>query len=136
MANYDIKKDLDIYFKDNWTNTGIQYQDENKPRVGGVLTDPSTLNEFISLIYSPVENDSYGFDGTATGRIEYAGIQKVFCYAKNSTKALLLADQIKAFFNGKQIGNIIIGIGQDSPSNNLGNGFYEVLCYFNLSQWS
>jgi len=136
MANYDIKKDLDTYFKNNWINTGIQYQDENEPRVGGVLTDPSTLNEFISLIYSPVENDSYGFDGTATGRIEYAGIQKVFCYAKNSTKALLLADQIKAFFNGKQIGDIVVGIGQDSSSNNLGNGFYEVLCYFNLSQWS
>jgi len=136
MANYDIKKDLDTYFKNNWINTGIQYQDENEPRVGGVLTDPSTLNEFISLIYNPVENDSYGFDGTATGRIEYAGIQKVFCYAKNSTKALLLADQIKAFFNGKQIGDIVVGIGQDSSSNNLGNGFYEVLCYFNLSQWS
>jgi len=136
MANYDIKKDLDTYFQDNWSSTGIQYADENRPRVGGVLTDPSTLDSFISLKYDPVENDSYGFDGTATGRIEYAGLQKVFCYAKNSTKALLLADQIKTFLNGKQLNNIHISIGQDGSPKDLGNNFHEVLCSFDVSQWA
>jgi len=136
MANYDIKKEIDIYFQDNWTSTGIQYQGETQPRVSGVPTDPTTLDNFISLVYAPVENESYGFDGSATGRIEYAGLQKIFCYAKNPTKAMQLADQVKTFFDGKEIGNIHAGIGQDGQANDLGNSFHEVLCSFDVSQWA
>lgn len=128
MANYDVKKDLDTYFQNNWTETSIQFQ--------GQQLDTTGLDKFISLIYNPVENDAYGFDGSATGRLKYAGLYKVFCYAKNPTKAFLLADQVKAFFNGKEVGNITIGIGQDGSSTDLGIDFEEVLCSFDVSQWS
>jgi len=136
MANSDIKIALDTYFQDNWTSTGIQYQGENEPRVGGTLTDPTTLDSFISLAYSPIKNESFGFDGTTNGRILYSGLYKIFCYAKNYNQVLILADEVKTFLNGKELDDIHLGIGQDSEINDLGNGFIQILSSFHVDQWS
>lgn len=128
MASYDIKKEVDSHFQTNWTQTPIQFHGQN--------LDTSSIDSFISLIYAPIENTNYGINGTPTGRIEYAGLQKIFCYAKNPTLALKLADDVKTFLNGKELPqNIHIQIGQDRTPIDLGNGFYEVLCNFDLSQW-
>lgn len=127
MASYDIKKEIDTLFM-SYTNAPVQFHGQNLDTVG--------MEKFISLIYAPIENTAYGLDGTATGRIRYAGMQKVFCYAANPTKALQLADNVKSFFNGKELSNNIhTRIGQDNMPVDLGNGFYEVLCTFELSQW-
>jgi len=136
MANSDIKIALDTYFQDNWTTTGIQYQGEDEPRVAGVLTDPTTLDSFISVGYYPIENESYGFDGTANGRILYSGIYKIFCYAKNHNQVLILADAVKTFLNGKELNDMHVGIGQDGSPNNIGSGFIEILSSFGVGQWS
>lgn len=128
MATYNIKTTLDQYFLDNWVATPIQYE--------GTQLNTNALTEFISLQYAPVYNDQYAFDGTTTGRINYVGLQKVFCYAKTPTKAFQLADSVKTFLNGKQLGNIYIEVGQDNPANDLGNNFYEVLITFRLTEWS
>lgn len=128
MASYDIKVALDTHFQDNWIQTKIQFH--------GQELDTSAETSFISLIYAPIENTPYGINGSANGRIKYSGLQKVFCYAKNPTKALKLADNVKTFLNGIDLpGNIHIEIGQDGSPVDLNNGFYEVLCKFNLSQW-
>ncbi len=128
MATHEIKKTIDKHFGDNWVTTPIQLQGEE--------LDTAGLDDFISLIYTPVENTPYGLDGTSTGRIEYNGLYRVFCYAKNPTKTFILADAVKAFLNGKQFGDISIEVGQDSGINDLKNGFYQTVCTFNLSEWS
>ena len=129
MANSDIKIALDTYFQDNWTSTPIQFQ--------GQSLDTASIDSFISLIYSPVENETYGLDGTENGRILYSGLYKIFCYAKNYNKVLILADEVKTFLNGKEFPESMhIGIGQDGSPTDLDNGFIEILTIFNVDQWS
>lgn len=129
MASFDITKAINDFFIASWPNNRIQFH-------GTTLDGTNQMDNYISLIYNPVENDPYGFNGSATGRIRYAGLQKVFCYAKSPTLALKLADEVKAFMNGQQIDNIAIDIGQDRQPTDLGTGFYEVLCIFNLNEWT
>ncbi len=126
MASHNIKEDLDSYFQDNWTETSIQYH--------GQTLDISSLDDFVSLIYSPVLNEQYGMSGNCTERIEYNGVYKVFCYAKNPMKSHILADLVKVFFDGKQIGNITVNLGQDRMATDLKNGLYEVLVSFDVSE--
>jgi hypothetical protein len=128
MATYDIKVALDQYFLDNWSQTSIQFQ--------GQALDTTALDDFISLVYTPSLNDCYGLDGGSVGRIEYVGNLKVFCYAKNPTLAYKLADDVKTFLNGVELGNIKVTIGQDGNANDLENGFYECLCNFPLSEYA
>ena len=128
MASFNIKNIIEKYFQTNFTTYTIQYE--------GMKIDTIPSGGMISLIYSPIENSLYGIDGTSTGRIEYAGMYKIFCYASNPTKAYIIADAVKTFLNGKQIGDIYIEVGQDNQANDLNNGFYELLVTFNLSQWS
>ena len=128
MAQSDIKITIDTHFNDNWTDTPIQFQ--------GQELDNTGMDNFISLIYNPVENETYGLDGTPTGRILFSGIYKVFIYAKNYNKALILADAIKSFLNGTQINHIHVGLGQDGAVNDIGNGFKEILTTFVVNEWS
>lgn len=128
MANSDIKIALDTYFIDNWTTTDIQPQ--------GQEIDVTAINDFISILYQPVLNDTIGINGTDNGRIRFVGLYKVFCYAKNFNKALVLADGVKSFLNGKQLSNgIYVKIGQDGTPSDLGNGFIEIATSFDVEQW-
>ena len=129
MATASIKATIETYFKTNWTSTSIQYE--------GAPFDYDGKSSWISLVYIPVANDQYAMDGTSTGRISYAAMLKVFCYAKSSTLAYSLADSVKTFLNGKQLtGDIQVEIGQDRGANDLDNGYFEVPCLFNFIQYS
>ena len=89
------------------------------------------------MVYAPVQNEQYAFDGSSCGRIAYYGQMKVFCYAKSTTLSYILADNVKAFFNGLQLtGSIDIEIGQDRAVNDLNNGLFEAVCIFNLTQFT
>jgi len=129
MPSFDITKAINGVFLNEWPNERVQYH-------GETLEGTNNMEDFISLIYNPAENVPYGFDGTSTGRIQYVGAQKVFCYAKSPTLALKLADQVKTFLNGRQINNMRIGIGQDRQPTDLGTGFYEVPCIFTIEEWA
>lgn len=124
----DIKASLEQYFLSNWTSTPIQFE--------GIKFDYSGKTNWISLVLAPAFADRYGFDGTATGRVRYVGIQKVFCYAKNPTKAFQLADSVKTFLNGLQIGGSVIDLGQDGTALDLQNGYFEVVVNFEYSNFS
>ncbi len=128
MATYDLMQKIDKYFQDNWITTEIQFP--------GQSLDDTTLDDFISLKYEPVDNTPYGMDGTATGRIEYMGLYKVYCYAKSDVKAFILADAVKTFLNGKQLDDVYVEIGQDNSVNDLHNNLHETICVFNVSQWA
>ena len=125
MASFNVKSTIDKYFQDNWSTTTIQFEGQSLD-----------IAKMISLQYAPVENVAYGYDGSSTGRIEYAGIYKVFCYDTNPVKVMQLADLVKTFLNGKELDNIKIDIGQDGSANDLENGYYECLVRFSVSEWS
>ena len=129
MATFNIKSALDAYFIANWNmvTTPIQFQ--------GTVIAPTT-DTWLGLVYSPSYNDTYGLDGTATGRIEYMGNLKVFCYAKNATQAYVLADSVKTFLNGLQLTDIYLQIGQDGTATDMGNGYFECLASFPLQQFA
>ena len=126
MATYDTAVGLNQYMLDNWIDTPIQFD--------GMVLDTTALTKWISVKYIPVQNDAVGLDGTTTGRIGYRGLFKVFCYAKNSTLAYKLADDVKTALNGKQIANLRIDIGQDRDAVDLDNTWYECLCLFSTTE--
>ena len=123
-----IKKAIETYFLSNWSTTSIQWE--------GTSLNYDSKTSYIGLIYNPIENDRYGFDGTTTGRIRCAGIQQVRCYAKNRTKAYELADSIKTFLNGKQISNIVFDIGQDETAIELDNNWQQVNVNFDTIKYN
>lgn len=127
MATYDLMQTLDKHFQDNWATTAIQFP-------GKPLNDKS-LVQFIALEYNPVANAPYAMDGSV-GRIEYAGLYVVRCYAKTPVKVFKLADAVKTFLNGKQLNDVTVGIGQDGVVNDLQNGLYALSCNFSVSQWA
>lgn len=128
MGSYDIKQKLDKHFQDNWSTTSIQYQDHP--------VSTTSLESFVSLVYAPVESVPYRFGGSGCDRIEYAGLFKVFCYARTTVKAMILADDVKTFLNRFQIDDVVVSIGQDRAATDLNNEFFEVLCTFPVSQWT
>lgn len=115
----DIKATIEQEFLSNWSTTPIQFE--------GVKFDYTGKDSWVSLVYTPVVSDRYGFNGTAIGRVRYVGIQKVFCYAKNPTKAYKLADAVKTFLNGKEINGLVFDIGQDRAVLDLNNGYFETV---------
>jgi len=123
----EIKSTLEQYFIDNWTQTQIQFD--------GVDFDYSNIDSWISLVYTPVENNLIGFDGSSVGRIRNNAILKVFCYAKTVPLTYKLSDDVKAFLNGKQFSDIKVSIGQDRGATNLDNGFFEVLTIFEVNKF-
>lgn len=121
--------ECEIYFIDNWTATPIQLVDKDFDYTG--------LDTWISLMYYPVLNERIGFDGTTHGRVMGTGIQAVFCYHKKQKLAIKLADDVKAFFSGKELPkDIHVDIGIDNNHTTLDNGFYEVRVNFLVTQYS
>jgi len=125
--NYYVKKTIEEYFINNWDKTPIQFE--------GVNLDISGLDELIALSYVPTDSRAYALDGTSCGRIVYSALQKVFCYSKSPSLAFKLADEVKAFLNGKKIDGIVFGVGYDSGAEELDNDFFRVLCNFPLKKW-
>lgn len=116
----------EIYFKDNWTLTPLQVPDPNEP------FDTTGLDSYIRINYVPNNNEHSGLD-----RISSFGTTQIFCYHKKKKLALKLADDVKTFFNCKDLPkDIHIDIGSDSPCIDLENGFYMSLVSFPLAQYS
>lgn len=130
MSLSTIKVNLETYFQTNWTTTSIQWH--------GVAFNSSALTQWIGLKFVPIQNEMYAFDGSSCGRIEYNAQMQVFCYAKNPTKAIQLADSVMSFLNGTTHSpDIVVGIGQvDSGAVDLGNGLFEVMVYFEINLYA
>lgn len=124
----DTKAKIEQYFIDNWSLTEIQFE--------GVEYDYSDVEKWISLIYIPVRNDIIGMNGESVGRVRNNAQLKVYCYAKSVPLAYKLADDVKSFFNGKQIDDIMVGVGQDKSVTNLDNGFFEVAVIFEINNYN
>ena len=126
----DIKRAIEQYFISNWDRVTVPIQFE------GTKFNYDDQNDFISLVYNPVINERYGFDGTSCGRVKFTAIQKIFCYAENPTKAYELADTVKTFLNGIDINGVTFDIGQDRTALDLDNGFFEVLVEITLIKYT
>lgn len=130
MALLGTKVALETYFINNWTETQIQYE--------GVPFDYDTLTEWVSLKFVPQQNNSYGFDGSSTGRINYNAQLQVFVYAKQVPLCYALADEILSFLNGVNVGgNVETSVGQVQGSAiQLDNGWYEQMITFDVNNYN
>lgn len=129
MALLQMAAETEIFFKNNWTDTTIQYQD--------TTFDYNGLTSWVSIKFFPTVNEKIGMDGTSSGRVASFGLCSIFCYHKKQKLSMKLADDVKAFFNGKELPlDIRVDIGQDKSTIDLDNGFYETRVNFEIAQYS
>jgi len=126
MSIAQAKIDIEQYFIDTWTQTPIAFD--------GVAFNHSGVNDWISLKYVPIQNDSYAMDGNLNGRIKYNGQFQVFCYAENVPLTYALADDVISFLSSRIVGiGTSVKVGQ--PRGNAidaDNNFYEMLVTFEV----
>lgn len=125
----EISAEVEIYFKDNWVSTNIQYPDTRFNYDG--------LSTWIAVDVNPVFIEQIGMDGTATGRESMSTLAHIFCYHRDKKPAIKLADDVKGFFTGIDLPkDIRVNYAQYNPPNELDNGFWEVKVNFDVVQYS
>jgi len=131
MASQEISAETEIFFKDNWTQTPLEYITLSEP------LDTSDMDEYISIKYfSLPTNRVIGLDG-GNGRKTSQGYLRVMCYQRSEIKALGLADDVCTFFDCKQLPkDISVGIGQDEAVIDMTNNWYEVKLTYDITQCS
>ena len=130
MASQEISAQTEIYFKDNWTQTPLEYITLSE------ALDTSEMDEYISIKYFSLPlNRVIGMNG-ANGRKAYHGYLRVLCYQRDEALALGLADDVCTFFDCKQLpSDITVSIGQDEESVDMDNGWFEVELTFDIVQY-
>ena len=122
----DRTAESETYFFDNWTQTEILIEDDSVP------LDTTGLETYIKLQYINTGNEQGGF-GRQTGY----GAYKVFCYHKVKKLSVTLSDDVKTFFDCKDLPlNIHVGVGKQETALTLDNGFYLTIVQFPISQYS
>ena len=112
------------YFRDNWTDTEIQIPD--------VSFDNDSLDTWISLRYDNSDNKLAGLQ-----RQHGFGTLNVYCYHKVRKLSQGLSDDVKEFFDCKDLPkDIHVGIGYQHPTAQLENKTYFTLVQFEVSQYS
>ena len=110
------------YFIDNWTDTPIQ--------IDGMPFDNSTLDQYIQIRYTPIDDESL------MGRTTSTGILQVYCYHKIKNLAAVLADDVREFAGDKDLPKgIALGCGKNILIEDLDNGFWLVLLHFKVNQF-
>jgi len=130
MPSQQISAEAEVYFKNNWTQTALEYITLLAP------LDTSTLDEYISIRYFSVLNTRAGMDAVGN-RIQTNGYLRVMVYQKKEILALGLGDDVKEFFSNKALPyDINVDMGQDYPVLDMGKGFLEIKGTFDISQFS
>jgi len=123
MSLLECSAEPEIYFQENWTQTGVDYPDSNFSYDG--------INSYISISYSPLLNTEIG-----GCRVKREGLCSVRCYHKTRKLSLKLADDVKEFFSNVALPkHINIGIGVDIPAVDLENDWHEATVVFDLTQY-
>ena len=124
----EVSAEVEIYFRDGWTDTAIQYPDASFEYDG--------LSTWIAIDVNPVFNEQIGMDGTSTGRESLTAQASVFCYRRSKKLAIKLADDVKSFFSGIDLPkDIRVNYAQYNPPNELDNGFWEIKLNFDVVQF-
>ena len=97
--------------------------------------DDTSLDKWIAISYDPIINTIMGVNGTSTGRLNYNGLFRVYCYAERRMEVYKLADAVCTFLNGKSLNkNIEVGIGQHSSVIDLDSNLFELKVSFEVNQ--
>jgi len=117
-------KEPEKYFTNNWTDTTIQTQDNNK-------FENNALTSYIRLNYVNSDNTS------TIGRQQGYGTLQVFCYHRNKTMSAVLSDNVKTFFDCQDLGQDVHSkVGVQYETMDLDNDFYLTLVQFPIEQFS
>lgn len=108
----NIKKEIDTFFKNNWTETPIQYE-------GADFKYP-TDKSWISLSYAPYDRNIYAYNGE-TGRKRTYTTVIVRCFDVNPTFCFDLVNKIQAMFECQTIGTIKVGVGMGDGNGAIDN---------------
>lgn len=123
----EITAELQLYFMNNWTETPLKLPD--------FPFDDTSIDKWIAISYDPVRNDIMGCNGTTTGRLNYMGLFRVYCYAERRMDCYKLADSVSTFLNGKSLPkNIEVGIAQHSSVVDLDTNLFEMKVSFTVNQ--
>lgn len=126
-SSLEISAELQILFMNSWTLTPLKLPD--------FPFDDTSIDKWIAISYDPVRNDIMGCDGSSTGRINYMGLFRVYCYAERRMDCYKLADDVTAFLNGKSLNkNIEVGIAQHSSVVDLDTNLFEMKVSFEVNQ--
>lgn len=111
------------YFKDNWTDTDLQYPEQNPE------FDNTGLNTYVRFEFV---NDGSELVGYNSNDLTF-GYCKVHCFHKNEILSVDLADDVKLFFDNKILDNDVqVKDGQIYPTVKLSNDFYLTLVQFQV----
>ncbi len=116
-----IKKEIDQYFSDNWTETNIQYQ-------GADFFDEG---RWISLSFVPVQRTS-----NTCGRTFENSQLRVLCYDANATKVMDLADKVNAFADCLSLTTCGFSVGNPDGLGvqDMGNNTFELALIFEINK--
>lgn len=127
MSALQREAESQIYFTTNWSTTSIQYPDMSPP------FDSSALSEYIRLNYVNTDNESSGTGGRQSGY----GYLQVFVYHKVRKLSVGRSDDVKAFFDCKNLPyDIHSKVGVQFETQDLDNGFFVTLVQFPIEQHS
>jgi len=117
MSSFKIKSTLEQYFIDNWTQTQIQND--------GQTIEYTGIDSFISLKYVGIGNKSLLGSQSTSAQLQ------IFCYAKSTTLAYKLSDDVATFIKCKDLDNDVHSTvpQQTGSALNLDGEFFEVMIY-------
>lgn len=126
-SSLDITAELQLYFRDNWTETPLKLPD--------FPFDDTGIDKWIAISYAPIINSIIGCNGTTTGRLNYNGLFSVYCYSELRMNTYDLADKVTAFLAGVVLPlNIRVGIAQHGQVHDLDTDLFELQVTFEIDQ--
>ena len=134
MPILEMSAEIEKEFIDNWdTFTSPDVIPINFP---DRHFSSDSLTQYIALQFNALQDDVIGFNGTTSGRVEYAGVIKIACYHKTKKLCLKLADTVTDFLRGKELplGIKISGNSTPSSTKDLDNDFFELIVSFDVRQ--
>ena len=127
MSALQRTAEVEIYFKENWTDTPIHIPDSYPPFEN---------NNFEKYIMLDVINDGSHLVGYNTPEYGYS-YAKVTCYHKVKKLSIKLSDDVKTFFDNKELPqDIHVKDGQQYPTARLENGYFCTVIQFRVKQYS
>lgn len=125
----NLKKQIEIYFNDNWTDTPVQYQGSSEP-------DTDT---FIYITFVPLDRSVYGMDSNG-GRKKDTVMARIFSYSSNPLKSLEIDDSVREFFECWELPGIDARTQTGVPDGlgivDLGNGMFETTSNYTIESYN
>ena len=126
MSALQRAAEVEIYFKANWTATNIHIPDSSPP------FSNNNLDKYIML---DVINDGSNLVGLSCSEDGYS-YAKVTCYHKVKKLCIGLSDDIKTFFDNKELPyDIRVKDGQQSMTVRLESGYFATTVIFRVEQY-